>query len=108
MVRDSIPYCTGEHSMSTEDDVDYCAGWIPWGEPNCTYMDEFKYTDAASLNGSSTYGSIYDYGGGGYVFKVKGYIRDMKEKIRELKKHNWLDNRTRAAIVEFSVYNPQV
>ena len=48
------------------------------------------------------------YSGGGYVMKLKGYIGDMREKIQMLQREKWVDNRTRALIVEFSVYNAQV
>ena len=48
------------------------------------------------------------YGGGGYVLRLTGYIGDLKDKLTKLKYENWVDNRTRALIVEFSVYNAQV
>ncbi len=33
---------------------------------------------------------------------------DLRERIELLKQENWVDNRTRALIAEFSVYNAQV
>jgi hypothetical protein len=78
------------------------------GSPNCTEMDEFKYTAASKLNGSTTASGVHVYTGGGYVLKVKGYITDFQDKMIALKKSNWIDNRTRAVIVEFTTYNAQV
>ena len=69
--------------MDNEDNQDFCAGWHKWGSPNCTIMDEFKYTSAASLNSSTTTAKYLDYGGGGYVFKIRGYIADLERKIQE-------------------------
>ena len=147
MFRSTIVECTGAGGMDNEDDKDFCAGWHDWGSPNCTIMDEFKYTSAASLNSSTTTAKYLDYGGGGYVFQIRGYIADLEKRVQEsvsfiivtissvkrlrdfgglkkglnitpnsknvrntqqaLKEMNWIDNRTRALIVEFSVYNAQ-
>ena len=49
-----------------------------------------------------------NYGGGGYVLRLKGYIDDLKANIETLKEEKWVNNRTRALIVQFSVYNVQV
>lgn len=81
--RSTIVECTGAGGMDNEDNQDFCAGWHKWGSPNCTIMDEFKYTSAASLNSSTTTAKYLDYGGGGYVFKIRGYISDLEKKIQE-------------------------
>ena len=52
--RSHIVECTGAGGIDNEDDKDFCAGWNKWGSPNCTIMDEFKYTSAASINASTT------------------------------------------------------
>ena len=38
----------------------------------------------------------------------EGFIDDLKKKIELYQERKWLNNRTRSAIVEFSVYNAQV
>jgi hypothetical protein len=53
-------------------------------------------------------GEVRNYGGGGYLIPLRGYIVDLQARLEVLKENNWIDNRTRAAIVEFSVYNAQV
>ena len=40
--------------------------------------------------------------------ELRGFIDDLKDKIRDFQKDQWINNRTRSAIVEFSVYNAQV
>ena len=39
---------------------------------------------------------------------MSGPIQDLEQKIEDLKFDKWIDNRTRAIFVEFSVYNAQV
>ena len=40
--------------------------------------------------------------------RVKGSIGDLMDKIEVLQNNSWIDNRTRAVISEFNVYNAQV
>ena len=39
---------------------------------------------------------------------MKGNIGDLVHKIEVLQNTSWIDNRTRAVVTEFSVYNAQV
>ena len=48
------------------------------------------------------------YSGGGYELKLKGQIAKLQKRLTELQEHRWIDNRTRALITEFAVYNAQV
>ena len=51
---------------------------------------------------------IRTYSGGGYIFRFTGPIEELEAKIDSLVENKWVDNRTRALILEFSVYNAQV
>ena len=94
--------------MAYEDTQDWCLGWQYVNHPNCTPFQEFEYTTAAEIESITTGAGIRDYGGGGYILALKGYIGDLHEKIRLLQREKWIDKRTRSAILEFSVYNAQV
>jgi hypothetical protein len=59
------------------------------------------------LNGTTTSAFVRNYGGGGYVLKLTGIISHMNDTIQQLKMDPWTDNRTRALILEFSVFNAQ-
>ena len=62
---------------------------------------------ASELESTAIQAGVRTYGGGGYVLRLTGYIQDLKDRITLLQEENWVDNRTRALIVEFSVYNAQ-
>ena len=94
--------------MSNEDDQDWCLGWVPVTHPNCTRYKEFEFTSAAELESRPIKAGVRDYGGGGYILPLRGFIDDLKKKIELFQERKWLNNRTRSAIVEFSVYNAQV
>jgi hypothetical protein len=60
------------------------------------------------LSSVSLQAGVRTYGGGGYVFRFTGQIHDLEAKMQSLIENNWVDNRTRALLLEFSVYNAQV
>ena len=108
VIRDNVEKCTGNGGMATEDYRKWCLGWVPTTSDNCTEMAEYDYTTATELKSTSRAATLRTYGGGGYILRLTGFIEDLEEKINLLKHNNWVDNRTRALIVEFSVYNAQV
>ena len=67
-----------------------------------------RYQSSSELQTSTKTAGVRSYGGGGYVLRLKGYIDDLKANIQTLKDEDWVNNRTRALIVQFSVYNAQV
>ena len=100
--------CTGEKGPAYEDTKSWCLGWVKSTDPNCTKAPEYEYESAEKSETSDISANVRSYGGGGYILRIRGYITDMQKNIELLKKENWIDNRTRALIVEFSVYNAQV
>ena len=45
-VRSVIEDCSGEGGITYEDDNDWCMGWIPTTDKNCTAMKEFEYVSS--------------------------------------------------------------
>lgn len=71
-------------------------------------MAEFEFTPEALREAKATKGDFGYYTGGGYELKLRGNIEELKGRLQTLQTNNWIDNRTRALITEFSVYNAQV
>ena len=93
----------------SEDTRVYCMGWKPLIHENCTRMNEFNYQTAEQreANQLKLGGAYHIYSGGGYELRLKGQIKKLNLKLKHLQENNWIDNRTRALITEFSVYNAQ-
>ena len=72
--------------------------------PSCT-RPEFKYTTAGDLNSQPYNAKVDFYGGGGYVYRLKGSSKAIREGLLTLQQNKWLNNHTRAIFLEFSVYN---
>ena len=71
-------------------------------------MNEFEYITAAEREASNMNADFGLYTGGGYELRLRGHIDELKGRIQTLQLNNWIDNRTRALITEFAVYNAQV
>lgn len=101
--------CTGTRGVLTEDDQDYCAGWLTkyWFQGSCNY-DEFKYKTGDELQTYSTTGRLGTYGAGGYIVRLNQNQDTVIDRIKELQKRRWIDRRTRVVFLEFSVYNANV
>ena len=83
-------------------------GWLPLVAANCTRMEEYNYKTEVERESMPFKADYNKYSGGGYELKFRGHIDKLMLKLETLKNNSWIDNRTRALITEFSVYNAQV
>ena len=96
------------------DNANYSFGWSQF---NSTYTppngyqsiyEAFQHKTAESLQGSPIEG-IYDtYDGSGYLYEMRGKLSYIQGNLSLLKEMNWVDRQTRAVLVEFSAYNPNI
>ena len=104
-----IKECTGTRGISIEDTRNFCANWQSNGTfPGACNHPEFRYESSTALQTLTQLGRLGTYGGGGYVIRLTGTQDDVLARMRELQKMQWVDKRTRAIILEFSVYNANV
>ncbi|KAL1023776.1 hypothetical protein UPYG_G00045970 [Umbra pygmaea] len=97
-LRDEVQDCYNVYTTSTEDTA-------PFGPKNGT---AWVFTEESSLNGSSYWGQVATYRGGGYYQDLSRTRKESASKIRSLKHHLWLDRGTRAVFMDFSVYNTNI
>ena len=83
-------------------------GWLPLVSENCTRMAEYDFKSESERDARQFTADYNKYSGGGYELKLRGHIDKLNAKLEILRNNSWVDNRTRALIVEFSVYNAQV
>ena len=48
------------------------------------------------------------YGPGGYIMTLNTNMEKAIEDVENLQAHSWVDTMTRAVIIEFTVFNPNV
>jgi polycystin 1L2 len=113
-LKDQINFCTADYTFFNEDQQKYN---YTWGAFNASdkpafSMDRvysaFQYRTATDLDGYPLIGLYNTYWGGGYVYEMRGQKSYLVGNLTLLQKNGWIDRQTRAVIVEFTVYNPNI
>lgn len=102
-----IESCNAKYDILNEETGDWGPFWTPLAF-NETAPYEFTYRTATELEGYPYLATHALYGGGGYVFQLRGSLPDMLDKLQSVEAMGWLDRHTRAVFVEMTVYNAQV
>ncbi|KAM4585529.1 polycystin-2 isoform 1-T1 [Odontesthes bonariensis] len=97
-LRDEVQDCYNMYTPSNEDT-------FPFGPKNGT---AWVFTAESEMNGSSHWGQVSQYGGGGYYQDLSRTKEESAIQLQFLKDHLWLDRGTRAVFLDFSVYNGNI
>jgi polycystin 1L2 len=98
--------CEYDYSFSNEEKNSFEPGWENETQIrlNSTIEQAFQYKSSDELD---TY--VYQgYSGGGYVYEFRGLLADIQSNLSELYQLSWIDQRTRAIIIQLNLYNPNV
>ncbi|KAM4669505.1 polycystin-2-like protein 1 [Amazona ochrocephala] len=68
----------------------------------------WRYHSEEDLGGSSHWGRLTSYSGGGYYIDLKLTREETAEALQVLKEKLWLDRGTRVVFIDFSVYNANI
>uniref|UniRef100_A0A8C2U7Y5 Polycystin 2 like 1, transient receptor potential cation channel n=1 Tax=Coturnix japonica TaxID=93934 RepID=A0A8C2U7Y5_COTJA len=68
----------------------------------------WRYHSEEELGGSSHWGRLTSYSGGGYYVDLKLTREESAEALQVLKEKLWLDRGTRVVFIDFSVYNANI
>ena len=103
--------CEDEYSFFNEEKRSFERGWgnVTEQAPNASSVDRaFTYQSSEQLGTQWLGGNHHTYGSGGYVYDFRGRLQDLKSNLSQLHQANWIDGQTRAVIVQFTLYNPNV
>ena len=102
--------CRYDYSFSNEEKDSFQPGWTNKTNENCSLVIEraFKYNSSYQLDRYIYNGDHGSYGSGGYVYEFRGRLSDIRSNLSKLHKLGWIDNLTRAVLIQFSLYNPNV
>ncbi|CAK6436190.1 unnamed protein product [Pipistrellus nathusii] len=96
--REDIVSCYDVYSPDNEEQ-------LPFGPLNGT---AWTYHSEHELGGSSHWGQLTSYSGGGYYLDLPGSRQGSAETLRDLQESLWLDRGTRVVFIDFSVYNANI
>lgn len=100
--------CTFDYHFFNKDRSNYEPGWTNKSvkEYSSTIRRSFEYQSNSDV--SISIGSHGTYDGGGYVYEFRGRLVDIRSNLSMLHELAWIDHRTRANIIEMTLYNPNV
>ncbi|UJR06650.1 hypothetical protein I4U23_010936 [Adineta vaga] len=102
--------CQDDYSCLNEDKYSYAPEWK--NETSNIYnsfiRQAFVYQSADILDTYMYVGDHGSYSGGGYVYEFRGRLSDLRSNLSQLHQLSWIDNQTRAVIIQLTLYNPNV
>lgn len=108
--------CIPEYSAHDEDTTRYnLPGWIPVANISKYHSmydvlrlcpKPWRYNSSLELNTLSYYGKHARYDGGGYIADLGYDSQTASRVVINLKSNNWIDERTAAILIEFTVFQP--
>ncbi|CAF1642081.1 unnamed protein product, partial [Adineta ricciae] len=103
--------CEKDYNFFNEDEESYSPGWTNQTLDE-TYSlsinNSFQYRTSNELNTYVFVGEHGTYNGGGYVYEFRGQLKDLQSNITTLHKLQWIDKKTRAILIQITLYNPNV
>uniref|UniRef100_A0A8D1BLF4 Polycystin-1-like protein 2 n=1 Tax=Sus scrofa TaxID=9823 RepID=A0A8D1BLF4_PIG len=105
----SLDGCRAPYSLDVEDLSDYGEGWNAsiFNKSN-GFPQAWQYRSQSQRRGHPIWGKLTVYRGGGYVVPLGTDRQSASRTLQYLFDNTWLDSLTRAAFVEFTVYNANV
>jgi hypothetical protein len=102
--------CEYDYSFSNEDKDSYEPGWLNQTTQiySSSIEQSFIYNSSKQLDTYIYIGDYQTYNRGGYVYEFRGRLSDIQSNLSELHQLEWIDDKTRAVIIQLSLYNPNV
>ena len=108
MVKLDGRICTDDYGSSNEEYRSFAPGWASSTNLSFTAAtsNAFVHRSSNELDSHSFTGNHATYGGGGYLYEFRGRLNDIRENLTLLRRLSWIDQQTRAILIQFSLYNP--
>ncbi|XP_077987011.1 polycystin family receptor for egg jelly-like [Glandiceps talaboti] len=109
-----VKECNIPYSISNEEDGNFGIKWSNASayreneSGNISHSNPWLFRSTFDLGGMPTVGYISTYGGGGYEAVLGTSLEEAQNMTKYLFENRWIDQYTRAVLVEFTLYNAQV
>ena len=103
--------CQNDYSLWNEERRLFSPGWVDANvkvNGSLSIQNAFRYRSSDELDTYPYMGKHGQYAGGGYVYELRGSLSSIRQNISELHRLGWIDDQTRAVIIQMSLYNPNI
>jgi polycystin 1L2 len=96
--------------LFNEEQNSFQPGWVNQTTKNfsSSILNAFIYKSGDELNDYIYVGDYGTYSSGGYVYEFRGSLSEICQNVSELHQLKWIDQYTRAIIIQMSLYNPNI
>ncbi|CAF4098382.1 unnamed protein product [Adineta steineri] len=106
-----ISICKDSYNFFNEETQLFQPRWttnVTTEEFSSSVIKAFNYSTSDELDTYTYVGEFGTYSGGGYVYEFRGPLSDMKTNLSKLHQLEWIDEKTRAVLIQLTLYNPSV
>ena len=106
-----ITQCIDDYNLFNEEKQSFRPGWTNETndkEYSSSILQSFRYQLSDALDTYVYIGEHGIYSGNGYVYEYRGLLSNLKSNLSELHRLEWIDEKTRAMIIQMTLYNPNV
>ena len=102
--------CEYDYNFLNEEKRSFEPGWLSETKikNNSKIAQSFEYKSSDELDTYVYQGDHGSYSGNGYVYELRGRLSDIRNNLSTLHQLGWIDPWTRAIMIQFSLYNPNV
>ena len=103
--------CENDYHFFNEDDQSYSPGWTNQTNLHSyssSILRAFQYQSNENLDTYLSIGEHGIYSGNGYVYEYRGSLNDLRKNLSELYRLGWIDQQTRAIVIQMTLFNPNV
>jgi len=110
--RRILSICQDDYSLFNEEKNSFSPQWKNLSNIERNYSSSitkaFTYQSNDVLDTYTYTGEYTVYSGNGYVYEFHGSSLEMQTSLNELRQLEWIDDKTRAVIIQMTLYNPNV
>jgi hypothetical protein len=109
-IRNFNRTCHLDYHIFNEEKGSFQPGWMneTSTKSSSPISQSFQYKSSHQLDTYTLIGDHAHYDGDGYVYEFRGRLANLRKNLSELHQLGWIDQRTRAVIIQLNFYNPNV
>lgn len=102
--------CENDYEFTNEERRSFHPGWTneTTEKFHSSIINSFTYRSSKELDSYIYISDDRTYNSGGYVYEYRGRLSELRSNLSELHRLEWIDRKTRAVIIQLTLYNANV
>ncbi|UJR08983.1 hypothetical protein I4U23_013233 [Adineta vaga] len=105
--------CNEDYNLLNEEKQSFQIGWIneinlKREDLNSSIEQAFIYELNNKFDQYMYTGNHATYSSNGFIYEYRGRLNELQSNLSELHRWNWIDQQTRAILIQLTLYNPNI